>query len=320
LQRFLGIGFIINSTKNEGKLLHEDALIEAKTLQGPQTTRAASHVIVVGNEKGGAGKTTVCMHIKAALEAAGKSVGTIDLDLRQRSLTRYMENRTVLAGRRAMTLSEHVALDGSKNNDLEARQAEEADTFVRVLGSLRARHDFVIVDCPGNDSYLSRLAHASADTLITPMNESFVDLDLLARIDPETLAVKSPSIYAEMVWSCRQARAQAQTQAQSRTQGTPIDWIVLRNRTSHIHAKNRQRVEATLKELGRRLNFREVEGLSERVVFREMFPAGLTLLDLTDEEAGQSLTMSHVAARAEVMALVKALNLPGMGAPTGRDV
>ncbi len=275
----------------------DSALDDADSLTPP-------HVIVVGNEKGGAGKTTVCMHIKAALQAAGKSVGTIDLDLRQRSLTRYMENRTTFIGRRDLMLAEHVALEASTQGDMQARQTEEAEAFVTALGSLRARHDFVIIDCPGNDSYLSRLAHASADTLITPMNESFVDLDLLARVNPETLAVESPSIYAEMVWSCRQARAQAH--------GTPIDWVVLRNRTSHIHAKNRKRIEAALDELSRRLSFREVDGLSERVVFREMFPAGLTLLDLTDEEAGQSLTMSHVAARAEVQALVKALNLPGL--------
>ena len=280
----------------------DSALDDADSLTPP-------HVIVVGNEKGGAGKTTVCMHIKAALQAAGKSVGTIDLDLRQRSLTRYMENRTTFIGRRDLMLAEHVALDASTHGDLQARQTEEAEAFVTALGSLRARHDFVIIDCPGNDSYLSRLAHASADTLITPMNESFVDLDLLARVNPETLAVESPSIYAEIVWSCRQARAQAH--------GTPIDWVVLRNRTSHIHAKNRKRIEAALDELSRRLSFREVEGLSERVVFREMFPAGLTLLDLTDEEAGQSLTMSHVAARAEVQALVKALNLPGLESDAG---
>lgn len=269
-----------------------------------EATPREPHVIVVGNEKGGAGKTTVCMHIKAALQAAGKSVGTIDLDLRQRSLTRYMENRATLIGRRDLMLAEHVALDLATGGDLEARQEEEADAFVQALGRLRARHDFVIIDCPGNDSYLSRLAHASADTLVTPMNESFVDLDLLARINPETLAVESPSIYAEMVWSCRQARARAH--------GTPIEWVVLRNRTSHIHAKNRKRIEDILGQLAQRLSFREVDGLSERVVFREMFPAGLTLLDLTDEEAGQSLTMSHVAARAEVVALMKALNLPGL--------
>lgn len=287
--------------------MQDDAPIETEMPADSATgnaPRATSHVIVVGNEKGGAGKTTVCMHIKAALQAAGHSVGSIDLDVRQRSLTRYIENRAALIGRRDMHFSEHVALQGATHANPEMVQKEEAEAFVQALGSLRARHDFVIVDCPGNDSYLSRLAHASADTLVTPMNESFVDIDLLARLNPETLAVESPSIYAEMVWSCRQARAQAH--------GTPIDWVVLRNRTSHIHAKNRKRVEETLQELSRRLSFREVEGLSERVVFREMFPAGLTLIDLTDEEAGQSLTMSHVAARAEVMALVKALNLPGL--------
>lgn len=278
--------------------------MQAETPDIEQEESRNPHVIVIGNEKGGAGKTTVCMHIKAALQAAGKSVGTIDLDTRQRSLTRYMENRAQLVGRRDIMLADHVALELSSNNDLEERQTEEADAFVNALGRLRANHDFVVIDCPGNDSYLSRLAHASADTLVTPMNESFVDLDLLARINPETLVVESPSIYAEMVWSCRQARAQAH--------GTPIDWVILRNRTSHIHAKNRQRIEAILQELSRRLSFREVDGLSERVVFREMFPAGLTLLDLTEEEAGQSLTMSHVAARAEVNALVKALNLPGL--------
>ena len=278
--------------------------MQAETPDIEQEASRNPHVIVIGNEKGGAGKTTVCMHIKAALQAAGKSVGTIDLDTRQRSLTRYMENRAQLVGRRDIMLADHVALELSSNNDLEERQTEEADAFVNALGRLRANHDFVVIDCPGNDSYLSRLAHASADTLVTPMNESFVDLDLLARIHPETLVVESPSIYAEMVWSCRQARAQAH--------GTPIDWVILRNRTSHIHAKNRQRIEAILQELSRRLSFREVDGLSERVVFREMFPAGLTLLDLTEEEAGQSLTMSHVAARAEVNALVKALNLPGL--------
>lgn len=291
--------------------MQDDVVIEAQKPETPAVQTAEPHVIVVGNEKGGAGKTTVSMHIVAALQAAGKSVGTIDLDLRQRSLTRYMDNRQIWVGRRNMMPGEHIAPDAGTSNSLEARQKEEGEAFVTALGGLRARHDFVLIDCPGNDSYLSRLAHASADTLITPMNESFVDLDLLAHINPETLAVEAPSIYAEMVWSCRQARARAN--------GTPIDWVIMRNRTSHIHAKNRKRLETALEELSGRLSFRQVDGLSERVVFREMFPAGLTLLDLTDEEAGASLTMSHVAARAEVAALLKALKLPGLSAADETD-
>lgn len=288
--------------QNEGKLL-SDAIPQSPSIAS-SAANVAPHVIVLGNEKGGAGKTTVAMHVVAALLEAGKSVGTLDLDVRQKSFSRYMANRQIWVGRRDMQMPEHIALEAGSHNNLDARQQEESENFVRALGHLRAQHDFVVIDCPGSDSYLSRLGHASADTLITPMNESFVDVDLLATLDPNTLEVAAPSIYAEMVWSCRQARVQAN--------GATIDWVVLRNRTSHIHAKNRKRVETTLDALASRLAFRQIEGLSERVVFREMFPAGLTLLDLTSGEANASLTMSHVAARAEVKALLKALHLPGL--------
>ena len=262
------------------------------------------HVIVIGNEKGGSGKTTVCMHIIAALLEAGKSVGSIDLDVRQQSLTRYIENRTSWIGKRDQQMPDHIALAHGVSNRVDERHTEESEAFVRALGRLRANHDFIVIDCPGTDSYLSRLGHASADTLVTPLNESFIDLDLLARLDPMTLDIVGPSIYAEKVWSCKQARIQAD--------GSSIDWVVMRNRTTHIHAKNRIRIEEALDQLSQRLSFRQVNGLAERVVFREMFPAGLTLLDLTEEESGSGVTMSHVAARAELHALLQSLNLPGM--------
>jgi chromosome partitioning protein len=283
-----------------------DPLYQSPTID-PSEPNVAPHVIVLGNEKGGAGKTTVAMHVVAALLEAGKSVGTLDLDVRQQSFSRYIANRQMWVGRRDMAMPEHITLQAGSHNNLDTRQQQESESFVQALGHLRANHDFVVVDCPGSDSYLSRLGHASADTLITPMNESFVDVDLLATLDPNTLEISGPSIYAEMVWSCRQARVQAN--------GAAIDWVVLRNRTSHIHAKNRKRVEATLEALATRLAFRQIDGLSERVVFREMFPAGLTLLDLTSEEANASLTMSHVAARAEVKALLNGLKLPGLAMP-----
>ena len=262
------------------------------------------HVLVIGNEKGGSGKTTVCMHIIAALLEAGKSVGSIDLDVRQQSLTRYIENRTSWIGKRDQQMPDHIALAHGVSNRVDERHTEESEAFVRALGRLRANHDFIVIDCPGTDSYLSRLGHASADTLVTPLNESFIDLDLLARLDPMTLDIVGPSIYAEKVWSCKQARIQAD--------GSSIDWVVMRNRTTHIHAKNRIRIEEALDQLSQRLSFRQVNGLAERVVFREMFPAGLTLLDLTEEESGSGVTMSHVAARAELHALLQSLNLPGM--------
>jgi chromosome partitioning protein len=278
--------------------------IDMMDAQTAPTRANKAHVIVVGNEKGGSGKTTTAMHIATGLLVLGKSVGCLDLDVRQRSFTRYMENRKSWVGRRDIAMPEHIALDPAQGDDLQARDGFENEVFLAALEVLHRQNDFIIIDCPGSDTHLSRLGHAAADTLITPINESFVDLDLLAHVDPDSLAILGPSIYAELVWSCRKARAA--------TDGASIDWVVIRNRTSHIHAKNRKRVEDALDDLSRRLGFRQVSGLSERVVFREMFPAGITLLDLTNEEANASLTMSHVAARQEVRALLSALNLPGV--------
>ena len=275
---------------------------QAETVSGSATH--APYVIVVGNEKGGSGKTTTAMHVTAALLNEGFRVGTLDLDVRQRSFSRYIENRKIWVGRRDVAMPEHFPLEEFAFNDISARQRAEQEQFVAAMTHLRAGNDFIVVDSPGSDSYLSRLGHAAADTLITPLNESFVDFDLLAKVDPDDLSITGPSIYSEMVWSCRKARAQAD--------GGSIDWVVVRNRTSHIHAKNRQRVETALDQLASRLGFRQAAGLSERVIFREMYPAGITLLDLTDEEANTNLTMSHVAARAEVRALVSALDLPGV--------
>jgi chromosome partitioning protein len=278
--------------------------IDMMDAQTAPTRANKAHVIVVGNEKGGSGKTTTAMHIATGLLVLGKSVGCLDLDVRQRSFTRYMENRKSWVGRRDIAMPEHIALDPAQGDDLQARDGFENEVFLAALEVLHRQNDFIIIDCPGSDTHLSRLGHAAADTLITPINESFVDFDLLAHVDPDSLAILGPSIYAELVWSCRKARAA--------TDGASIDWVVIRNRTSHIHAKNRKRVEDALDDLSRRLGFRQVSGLSERVVFREMFPAGITLLDLTNEEANASLTMSHVAARQEVRALLSALNLPGV--------
>ena len=291
--------------ENESDYIPEEADSSAHVSHEP-------YVIVIGNEKGGAGKTTVSMHIIASLLAAGKSVGAMDLDIRQRSLSNYIDNRRTWLGRRDLPMPEQLVLEPTTGASLEERQKAESNAFVQALGQLRSRNDYVVIDCPGADSYYSRLGHAAADTLITPMNESFVDFDLLAKLDPETLEITSPSIYAEIVWSCRKARAAAD--------GSSIDWVVLRNRTSHIHAKNRKRLEEALQELARRLGFREAPGLSERVIFREMYPAGLTLLDLTDEESNMNLTMSHVAARAELAALMASLHLPGLAIDAPKEV
>jgi chromosome partitioning protein len=268
--------------------------------------RRPGHVIVLGNEKGGTGKSTTAMHVVVSLLRLGRSVGCIDLDSRQRSLARYVENRRGYAERSgaALPCPEVVTLVRSMRDSRAEAEDEERETFETTLARLRAENDFVVIDSPGSDSFLARLGHAAANTLITPLNDSFVDFDLLAHVDPETFDIRSPSHYAEMVWDSRKRRALRKY--------APIDWVVMRNRLTTLDTHNKRRLADILDALAGRIGFRVAPGFGERVIYRELFPMGLTLLDL-GEEAGHKLTMSHVAARQEMRSLVSCLNLPGIG-------
>jgi chromosome partitioning protein len=273
----------------------------------PATASKSAHVIVVGNQKGGAGKSTVAMHVIVALMRMGRRTGALDLDVRQRSLTRYIENRgRWIAARDSKVPAPQIfELHESRERSLDAAEAEDEAMFRAALRRLAETCDFIVIDSPGGDTHLSRLAHAAADTLITPLNDSFVDFDLLGDIDPNCAEVVRPSIYSEMVWDSRKKKAQVER--------TPIDWVVMRNRTApgRIEAKNQQRVGQALKTLSQRIGFRMAPGLSERVIYRELFLNGLTLLDMDAEGQGGDLRMSHVAARQELRDLFVSLKLPG---------
>lgn len=264
------------------------------------------YMIVLGNEKGGSGKSTTAMHIVVALLREGCRVGTIDLDARQKSLTRYIENRRsyVLSKGLDLPMPTEKVVPRSTLRTSDEAEADEKERFEAAYMELAPHVDVVVVDCPGSDTFLSRLAHTAADTLVTPVNDSFVDLDLLARVNPETHQVDGPSLYAEMVWKARQRRSMAD--------GGKIDWVVLRNRLGSLHAKNKERVETVLNELTSRIGIRHIPGLGERVVYRELFLRGLTLMDLKEAGGldGKGLSMSHVAARQEVRKLLDALALP----------
>ncbi|MCK0069544.1 division plane positioning ATPase MipZ [Kordiimonas laminariae] len=271
--------------------------------QGPVNGRP--YLIVLGNEKGGSGKSTTAMHVVIALLRDGYRVGTIDLDARQKSLTRYIENRQAFCKETGHTLPmpEVRVIPRSEHRSSDAAEADEKERFEAAYIELADKVDVLVIDCPGSDTYLSRLAHTAADTLVTPVNDSFVDLDLLARVDPDTHKVIGPSLYAEMVWKARQRRSMAD--------GGQIDWIVLRNRVGSLHAKNKERVEGVLSELTKRIGIRYIPGLGERVIYRELFLKGLTLMDLKDTGGvdGKGLSMSHVAARQEVRNLIDGLAL-----------
>ena len=262
-----------------------------------------AHIIVLGNEKGGSGKSTAAMHVATALLRSGYPVGVIDLDLRQQSLGAYVANRAAFVEREGVALPQPAvaALSVSGRDSVRDAQAEEETLFGDAIATLDARCRFIVIDCPGAHTRYAQMAHSAADTLITPLNDSLVDLSLLARLDPATEKLLGPSVYAEMVWSARSLRAAAGL--------VPVDWVVLRNRMATLDARNKRRVGGALKELARRIGFRLVPGFSERVIFRELYLRGLTLLDLGDTGAGR-LTMSHIAARQEIRELMTALKLP----------
>lgn len=265
-----------------------------------------AHVIVVGNEKGGAGKSTVAMHLVVALMRMGRVVGAIDLDVRQRSFSRYLSNRKRWCETYQADLPSPVEeiIEPSAERHLDRAEAEEAERFRDTLARLKGQCDFIVIDAPGSDTHYSRLAHAAADTIITPVNDSFIDFDLLAEVDPDTFEVGRPSLYAEMVWDCRKRKAQREKKS--------IDWIVMRNRVSMLDARNKRRVGDGLKKLSERIGFRLAPGFAERVIYRELFPLGLTLLDLTEDGSTIPFTMSHVAARQELRDLLIMLKLPSL--------
>ncbi|WP_415183736.1 division plane positioning ATPase MipZ [Phaeovulum sp.] len=264
-----------------------------------------AHIIVVGNEKGGSGKSTTCMHVATALARMGKKVGALDLDLRQRSFGRYVENRLAFLAREGLDLPtpDYRELPEADTAELAPGENPFDHRLSTAVAAMESECDFILIDCPGSHTRLSQVAHSLADTLITPLNDSFIDFDLLARVDPETSRVIGPSIYSEMVWAARQLRARAGLK--------PIDWIVLRNRLGSQQMHNKKKVGDALTQLSKRIGFRVSPGFSERVIFRELFPRGLTLLDMRDVGV-EGMNISNVAARQELRDLIRELRLPGV--------
>ena len=257
------------------------------------------HVIVFANEKGGTGKSTTAVHVAIALAAKGARVSCLDLDHRQRTVGRYLDNRaqTIRSKGLELPMPRHATHDG-----------ESEDFFEATWRDLEQDCDYLVVDTPGRDDYFARTAATLSNTLVTPMNDSFVDFDLIGQVDPDTYQVTRPSFYSELIWDARKQRARAD--------GTTIDWVVLRNRLQHIEARNMRRVSDALAQLAKRVGFRIIPGLGERVIYREMFPQGLTMIDA---KAIGSMGIGHVAARQELREMMAALQLPDIGEIAGRE-
>ena len=263
-----------------------------------------AHIIAVGNEKGGSGKSTTALHMAVYLLHQGHRVATIDVDSRQQTLTRYVRNRRATADTsgRDVLMPKHVHLPTAWGDSIRENQRVELDIFNRAMDVLRSQADFIVIDTPGFDGHLARLAHGAADTLVTPINDSMIDLDVLARIDARTGEPLEASPYSRNVQKARAERQQT---------GGSVDWVLVRNRISNLGSHNASRVQQTVERLAQGLGCRVAEGIAERVIFRSLFLTGMTVFDPLDADLlGGAPSMSHVNARHEYRALVDALNLP----------
>jgi chromosome partitioning protein len=273
-----------------------DLVAQGRILKtGDGIRMAKAHHIVFANEKGGTGKSTTAVHVAIALAARGARVSCLDLDSRQRTLYRYLENRRETIARRGINLPMPT---------FDVFEQESQERLETQIAEAAAESDFIVFDTPGRDDKYARYVATQAHTLVTPINDSFVDFDLIGQVDAENFKVKKLSFYAELIWEARMARA--------KTDGVTIDWVVLRNRLHNMEARNQQRMTNAIADLSKRAGFRAIPGLNERVIYRELFPSGLTLVD--KGHLG-SLATAHVIARQELRELLGALALPEFTQP-----
>jgi len=269
----------------------------------PSKAGSGPHVVVIGNHKGGCGKSTVAMHLVVSLLKEARRVASFDLDLTQQTLTRYIENRQEWSRLHdvALELPDHYTV-AEPSVAAPHPDATDAAAFTSALAALPDGYDFVVIDTPSGENHLSMLAHALADTLITPLNDSFVDLDVIGTMAPSSDFKPRRSRYAEMVALASERR--------SLVSSRPTDWVVVRNRLPRLMSRNQRQVQEMLETMAPELGFRTAHGLSDRVIYREFFPVGLTAFDPLDEaRLGLRTNMAHVMARTEVRDLVQEIGL-----------
>jgi len=285
------------------------------------------HVVVIGNQKGGSGKSTFAMHIIVALLKAGKRVASFDLDLNQQTLTRYLANRRDWdrdherklelpdyypvkerdAYGTARNLKQFIAqfkkdARAHKEDFIDSSTLSHSADLRQFISQLREigradKHDFIVIDTPSGVQHLSLIAHGMADTLITPINDSFFDLDVLVAMERSD-SEPQLSAYANMVWRALEARR--------RVSGRATDWIIVRNRLETGDSSNHRQVARVLEVVQRTLGFRIARGLLERPAYREFFAAGLTVFDLAEKlESSAESDKTNLLARLEIENLIR---------------
>ena len=257
--------------------------------------------VVVGNEKGGSGKSTTVINLIFGLMDSGHTVTCVDLDFRQKTLNRFLECRTAYSAAKGQQLPMPGVrrFSPSALGSVASARGAELSRFDGFMKGLHSASDFVVIDTPGNDTILGAHAHSHADVLITPVNDSFIDLDVIAKVSPLQYEVIGPGHYTESVWQQREVKMARDK--------TATEWLVLRNRLSALESKNKRAMDMVMDDLVERFGFTALPGFGERVIFRELFLKGLTLFDVDASAGDNRRTMSHVAARHEVRNLLRAV-------------
>lgn len=252
--------------------------------------RLDAHVIAIANEKGGVGKSTMAFQIAIALANRGQRVVAIDCDPNQRSLERALLNRSASA--------RQLRADFPTPRHCVLRQPTGAQLFQEIQ-RLDRDADVIVIDTAGADSPILRRAIAVADTLVTPINGSFVDIDMLAQIDPQRGTMRRKGHFAQLVCTIREAR--------ERRGMDRLDWVVVKNRVRLAEARQQDMVDATLARLAKRLDFRLLSPLRERVAFRQLALYGLTHADMKRIE---DAPVRDGRAHREVQQMIAELDLP----------
>jgi chromosome partitioning protein len=252
--------------------------------------RPRGHVIAFANEKGGVGKSTLAFHSALALAHLDMRVLVIDCDRRQQTLHRLLEARdgTVRTLKVELPQPKHVVLE-QQSGALLSQEIERVG----------ADCDFVLLDLAGHDSPIARRAIALADTVVTPINCSPTDLDALGRINAVSRRFREPGPFAAIVTALRDERLARGHSA--------FDWIVAKNRIRRCEHRLLASVDHNLETMSRHLGFRTIDGLTERVSYRELMPFGLTQFDL---KLIPDLPAARSASLRELRQLVESLRLP----------
>jgi chromosome partitioning protein len=273
---------------NEDRMRDEHPAVVLRDLESRR--RPQAHVITFANEKGGVGKSTLAFHCAIALAHRGLQVLVVDCDRRQQTLQRFLDARdgTCRALKVALPRPRHVMLD-----------KQSGALLMQEIARVGPDCDFIVIDLPGQDSPFARRAIALSDTVVTPINPSPTDLDALGVVNPVTHRFRQAGPFAAMVGALRDERLAREHAA--------FDWILAKNRVRNREHRLLDMVDSHLSTMARHLGFRTIDGLTERVGYRETLSFGLTQFDLG---LIPGLGTARAANVRELKQLVEALRLP----------